>query len=657
MRRYGLLTAVVATLGLAAVCRCQPPVPPPTTTAEVNWPVVIDRLAADVEAAQKAANAPRDVVDSNLPLAQLELEKMRQRQRATVQEVRWGVQQEASQHLIQQCLARLREGRLGHQGETGAETELGYVTRAYRCRTDGSPQPYYLRLPKGYTPDRPWPLVIFLHGYVPETCKAEPWVLPARQWAMAAERGVIMAMPHGRRNSDFLGIGEVDTLRVIEELRRWYRIDPDRILLTGCSMGGYGGWAIGLRQPDWFAGLALMSGQSDFFTWERRDRGEVGFKSWCILQNNPLDLVPNAQHLPVLLQHGALDPLVPVVHSRLIVPEVQRLRYAIEYHEYANQGHYLYWEDEYVRRILDWCVKQKRVAAPARVRFRTFTPRQGRAYWVDVRGLHKWGPPADVTAVAEPSEVRVQCTNVSELWLDLPASLVGTGRPLKVNQQALGTVTPGPRRVRIGADGRPQPLEAATPPADRPRTGPAREVFNQPFRLVWASGGDAARVAYNQGEAERLRQVWWDFCEGWPPLSADRDLTAEQVREHNLVIFGEPDAVTLAGIAEPAKILPEGIKMAPQVYTVGQHTYQGANLGMILLAPHPLHAQRLILWLSGRRYGEQLPVNHQFDLLPDLLVYDDQFSWDATNRHRVGGFLSPDWRLDEARLDYAKPAP
>ncbi len=649
MRSIRLLLVFVLLL-TAGSGRCQEP--PARPAGPPDWAVTAQNLAAEVdEARRKYAAAPADARDSNLALSALEIDKLQLRLTAAWRDADWQRHQEESEKAVEEALKRLAEGRPAHQGETGDGPD-GYFTRAYLCRTDGSPQPYYVRLPADYDPARPCPLVVFLHGYVPETSKIEPWVLPAGQWKLAADRGLILVMPHGRRNTDFLGIGEVDTLRVIEEMRRYYAIDPERIFMTGCSMGGYGGWAIGLRQPDLFAGLGLMAGQSDFFTWERRPRDEVQYKSWCILQNNPLDLAVNARHLPLLVQHGALDPLVPVVHSRLIVPAMQQFGYPIEYHEIADQGHYIYWDDPPFERLFDWCRPLRRVAAPKHVTFKTFTPKQGRCFWLDVRRLTRWGPPAEVRGEVADEKVTVTAANVAELWLDLPVALCPGELALAVNGHDAGRVKARPYRVRIAADGCPAPAEAADPPATRPRTGPAREVFNGPFLMTYATGDPATRDA-NQARAERLRDIWWAFAEGHATLAADRELTAEQVRRHNLVVCGEPGSVALAGIADPKACLPDGVAMAPGRYQVGRRTFTGDKLGMFLLTPHPLDDQRLILWCSGLPYGDGLPVNHRFDLLPDLLVYDDRIDWDGTNRFLIGGFLGQDWRLDESTLDVA----
>ncbi|MBI2299976.1 MAG: prolyl oligopeptidase family serine peptidase [Armatimonadetes bacterium] len=651
-RRTLVVVGLVAVVVGACRSQDQPGPPPAPAPAQPDWQVVARRLGAELRDAQAVA-AGADVRDSNLPLAALELEKLQVRLRDNFKGPAWEELQETSEKTFEAALQRLRTGQVACAGETGGKTQLGFLERAYLCRTDGSPQPYFVRLPDDYDPAKRWPLVLFLHGYVPDTSKVDPWVLPPNQWKMASDRGLILVMPHGRRNSDFLGIGEVDVLRVIEEVRRWYQVDPDRIFMTGCSMGGYGGWALGLRHPDMFAGLALMAGQTDFFVWENRDRTECAFKSWCIVQNNPIDLAVNALHLPSLVQHGEQDRLVPTVHSQIMVPVLEKLGYQVEYLEYKGKSHYIYWEDEPFEKMFDWCKDKRRDPAPAKVRYKTFTTRCGQCYWIDIRRFQRWGPAGEVDAAVADGRIDVKAANVAELWLDLPAKLLPeAGLPLRVNGQDAGRVARGAHRVMLDADGRPSPAVPGTPPPERPRTGPAREAFNGPFKVCYTTGGAGAEQ--NRSRAERFGGVWYAFAEAvLPPPSPDRELSAEDVKSHNLVVFGEPSTARLAGIDDPAAALPAGIRIAPGDYTIGPYHLKGERLGLYFLQPHPLDPQRLILWCSGVEYGAGLPVNHQFDLLPDLLVYNDEIGPDSANSYLLGGFLTQDGRLDPLTLDRA----
>ncbi len=83
--------------------------------------------------------------------------------------------------------------------------------------------------------------------------------------------GVIYLEPHGRGNTNYLGLGDADVLRAIAEARAHLNVDADRIYLCGDSMGGWGTWNVGTRHPDLFAALAPIYGGSDYHSYLREE--------------------------------------------------------------------------------------------------------------------------------------------------------------------------------------------------------------------------------------------------------------------------------------------------------------------------------------------------------------------------------------------------
>jgi enterochelin esterase-like enzyme len=92
----------------------------------------------------------------------------------------------------------------------------------------------------------------------------------------------------------------LETMRVVQSQ---YRIDPDRIFLTGMSNGGIGAWIIGMHHADRFAGIAPMASGIDDVLYP---------------------FLENLVHTPVYVIHGAEDEVMPVQLSRGLVKEMQR---------------------------------------------------------------------------------------------------------------------------------------------------------------------------------------------------------------------------------------------------------------------------------------------------------------------------------------------
>jgi predicted peptidase len=101
----------------------------------------------------------------------------------------------------------------------------------------------------------------------------------------------------------------------MDDVGRAYRVDPDRVHLTGLSMGGGGTWHVGLRHPDRFASIAPVCAVADltFFRWT---------EGWSALDKELMrltaysPLVENASNQQIFVFHGTEDDAVDVVASR-----------------------------------------------------------------------------------------------------------------------------------------------------------------------------------------------------------------------------------------------------------------------------------------------------------------------------------------------------
>lgn len=122
----------------------------------------------------------------------------------------------------------------------------------------------------------------------------------------------------------------------LEETIAREQVDPDRIYLTGLSMGGYGAWDLATRMPDRFAAMLPVCGGGD----ERTAARIAELPIWCF--------------------HGDADTAVPVVRSRTMIAAVQAAGGRPIYSELAGVGHDS-WTPAYRDGfVLDWLFSQRR---------------------------------------------------------------------------------------------------------------------------------------------------------------------------------------------------------------------------------------------------------------------------------------------------------
>ncbi len=116
-----------------------------------------------------------------------------------------------------------------------------------------------------------------------------------------------------------------------------FAVDTSRITLTGSSMGGYGTFSMGLTYPNFFAGIAPVSG---------------GGMSWRAVR---------LRNTPVLAVHGEKDNLVPFVCSQLMVENLRNGGGNVELIALKNFGHNDGIDFAYrSTKLISWLLAQKR---------------------------------------------------------------------------------------------------------------------------------------------------------------------------------------------------------------------------------------------------------------------------------------------------------
>jgi len=151
---------------------------------------------------------------------------------------------------------RLQE--LYRQSQESQPTPGKMTTRYYRSDIDGSVQPYAVWLPRSYDRAGEYPLVVQLHGTnfkeVLSGSRLTYRGMGGPQW-IEPNLPVIYAHCFGGPTTFYQGMGEVDALKVIDEAKRLFAVDPDRVFIMGHSMGGAGSCTVGLHYPDQFGGI------------------------------------------------------------------------------------------------------------------------------------------------------------------------------------------------------------------------------------------------------------------------------------------------------------------------------------------------------------------------------------------------------------------
>ncbi|TML65666.1 MAG: hypothetical protein E6G17_00020 [Actinobacteria bacterium] len=185
----------------------------------------------------------------------------------------------------------------------------------------GPYQPYLVWLP-GHLPPRP-PLIVHMHGFGGDHTSDAGEFGPVRSDKTVAGLFIgdggftppaVVAFPLGRgENTFYMGPAEQDVLDVTTDALARFGADPDRVVLSGVSMGGFGTFRIGIRFPDRWSALVPFIGTGGSAQYE------FGAVPGPVLDEvlspsrfpaGAAELLDNLADLPIRMVNGQVDPLV-----------------------------------------------------------------------------------------------------------------------------------------------------------------------------------------------------------------------------------------------------------------------------------------------------------------------------------------------------------
>jgi dienelactone hydrolase len=446
-------------------------------------------------------------------------------------------------------------------GEDPWKDRTGAFTKAYRSEVDGTLQPYGLYVPPSYDPAKAWPMMVGLHGSGSNHLlhrrrlfglgnePGEEDYEAIRKEPPLPEVGFIVLTPYGRGESaGYNGIAEADVLRAMDHVQKAYRVDPDRVHLTGLSMGGGGTWHIGLRYPDRFASIAPVCGVADMDLmpfaagWGALDKELMSLTGYT-------RIVENASNQQVFVFHGDEDDAVNVVASRKMIEAFEKAGFAgksVHYFELPGVTHhawdFAYREAAHFRRVEGI----RRDPFPERVVYSTFSPRYNKAYWLRIDRIDRGFALARIEATQKAGTFDVKTDNVAAFSLLLAPAIAPAGKPVEVKvngKPAFRAVPKGDVLSFAGGKGswkRTDPWRGpAQGPPDHAEAGfrsPTLAAYG-PHVYVYGTLGDAATTAASKALAERLGDWGPSVRAKWRVLP-DTELAPDHMATHDLVLVG-----------------------------------------------------------------------------------------------------------------------
>ena len=205
----------------------------------------------------------------------------------------------------------------------------GLTRRAFRSPVDKELYPYSIYFPATFSVDTTWPLLMMLHG---SGVDERNFAANENTQQMADSLGVVLLFPTPKNKSGFyVGRCEEIILEALATAKNRFPLDGGQVYIAGFSMGGFGAWHTGLRNPEMFKAIAVISGipSMPFF-------GHEIIPGYSF---SPLDYIPAAMSMPLLVLHGSEDRAVPIEPTRQIAKQLEKQQASITYKEFPGAGH------------------------------------------------------------------------------------------------------------------------------------------------------------------------------------------------------------------------------------------------------------------------------------------------------------------------------
>jgi hypothetical protein len=569
----------------------------------------------------------------------------------------------AAQKLLEQGLARAGQLR---DGKAPWNTATGLIVRGYVSKIDGSVQPYGLVVPASFQPDTAhrFRLDVWCHGRGENL--SELSFINGRQSARDefTPANAFVVHPYGRYCNANKFAGEIDLFEAIDDIKKHYPIDEDRMVMRGFSMGGAACWQFAVHYPSVWVAAAPGAGFSetpDFLkVFQNESVQPVWYEKKLWHLYDCTDYALNLFNCPTVAYSGEVDRQKQAADmmARALAKEGIELVHVIgakAAHRYTPEA------KEEINRRIDSIVSVGRDPVPVKVRFTTWTLRYNRSFWVQVDGLDQHWERARVDADLFGRDglgPEVITKNVSALTLTMPSGHY----PAELNTRPSMTID-GEKVDASGAlsdrswtahfrkvDSHWQPVDSDDSGKLRKRhglQGPIDDAFMESFLMVRPTGtaGNEKVGRWVNAEMQHAVDHWRRQFRGEARVKDDKDVTEADIAGHNLVLWGDPPSNSL--LAKIAGRLP--VQWDKDFVQLGGEKYSAAHHVPVLIYPNPLNPKRYVVLNSGFTFREYDYLNNarQVPKLPDFAVFDVDVPVSARAAGGVvaAGFFNEEWAL------------
>ena len=199
---------------------------------------------------------------------------------------------------------------------------------------------YLLYLPDGFdaSPEKKWPLLVFLHGSGERGHDLEKVKVhgPPKLIEAGKKFPFVVLSPQCPDSADW----DTGTLfALVKHVVSRYKIDESMVYVTGLSMGGWATWDLAMAYPGYFAAIAPVCGR--------------------VNRNYP-KRAADLKEMPIWVFHGAADNVVPILEQAQMVKALKEAGNDVLFTIYPLSGHDSWTETYDNPALYEWFLSKRR---------------------------------------------------------------------------------------------------------------------------------------------------------------------------------------------------------------------------------------------------------------------------------------------------------
>ncbi|SFD61821.1 Putative esterase [Chitinophaga sp. CF118] len=519
---------------------------------------------------------------------------------------------------------------------------------------DGSVQ-YYSVSPQANPDGKAPALFLSVHG-------AEVQAINQASAYRYKDWGVLVAPTNRRpRGFNWEDWGRLDALEVLSIATEKFKPNPERIYLTGHSMGGHGTWYLGATYPGKWAAIAPCSGYPTLMGYGSADglipdSPRNNTEKVLLRASNPSNvfkLANNYKASGVYILHGDSDKVVSVDYARQMKQILAGFHADYSYYEYPGGEHW------YGDKCVDWdplfqFFKWHTIPANSGVNvidFSTANPAISSSYhWAHILQQQHSLEYSRLQLFRNNNTITGTTTNIQTLAFDVKEIPTGTTTSIILDHQPAISYTRKAGDTVIYFHNGTQWVQGAAPLATEKgiaRYGTFKEVFKHRMVFVYSTGGQPAENEWSLNKARYDAETWYYRGNGAVDLIADKDFDATQYPDRGIIIYG--NASTNKAWKQLLQNSP--IQITRGKVTVGTQEYTGNKLAAYFMWPRADSriASVAVIGGTGLAGMRAADANQYFaggSGFPDYMIFSTDLLKGNMSAVKTAGFYNNEWKLD-----------